>query len=1293
MSASSALRTLRGRVAQRRGLEAEALENYRAAWERSDRSDPELAYRLGQAALKAEALDAAAEGFRCAAALRPENVDAWYKLGFTLERSKKPSEALQAYQQAAALSPSDPRLAFRSARCYEQLGEDDEAISSFHAAVRGGFNPSESYSAIYALERDLPAWKKLQTLRAGEPHRQNDFRWALDIAQLELHMRHHEAAAVAYEHAGTLGTLNERDTVNYAIALLESGERMKADRILSAAAERSKAGGAELGPGMLMAQRGRWSDAIRLFGERLALGGSRTARARICFEIAHAYDRQYLLQDAVSWFRRSVSLDRRQPYRQYRLGVALERLELFEEAACAYSYALSLEAGHPHWWYRLGETFTAFGHERAAVDAYMRSLGNTAWTPPAAIEASENATDGPALNEFDAEVHSAERQYVPEHERLAARYLRSSVEDQVARYPTDPDRWAELARLEEIEPERARVAAMQELRRRPDVSAKKRIRVAELLLDEYRYSDAIAVLRASRKYSRPDGLDLKRYTNSTEKSRRALFAETQTRHDIAPRTVLLESNHGASMGCHPLALFREMTVDPRFQGFTYVWAHTAVATIPDEIASREDVLLVTLHSDEYIHHLATAEYLINNVSFAPYFVRRPGQKYLNTWHGTPLKTLGRSMKQGLLEHENLARNFVQSTHLMAPNDLTRWALIEDHGIDAYFDGQIEVTGSPRLDRLVRDTDTLRAEIRERLGVSPEERLVLFAPTWRGSVATQEFDEEALLEDLRALSHIDGARPFYRAHRLTEKFVRGISVPVEVVPADIDTNDLLAAVDVLVSDYSSIVFDFLPTRRRLVLYVPDEERYAAERGLYLDLEELPATVCRDRESLRSALVAGEDPVRRADYDAAVTRFAPREDGRASSRVLDLMLTEREMRRDARPLLVFHASLIANGIAAAFIALMGALSPDKYRIVLIIEPKVIRTDEGRQLYLGRLPKHVNLAFRIGNIIATPEEQWAVGRRDEHDVEKSGAIGALTERAWTREARRILGSVVPSASIEFDGYATLWTDLMAAVGDETTRHLIWQHNQLADEAREKYPELYDVFRKYRNYDEVVAVADSLAVENHREINAIDPASELTVKSIPNVLPVDDILSSASAELPAEIQQWMAGANINVVAIGRLSPEKNFRSLVQAWGTVQRRFPEARLTVLGDGFERPELESIAASLRIAHSIRFFGRVENPYPIIRATDLFVLPSTHEGQPVVLFEAMVLGVPVACCHTPGSREAVDLGYGCVIAHDPENMATDLENLLDDAAAARGVFDAYAHRIRALEKFDKLALRP
>lgn len=1291
MSAGSAFHALKGRVAHRRGLRAEALENYQAAWEKSNKSDFELAYKLGQAALAVEELGSAAEAFRSATALRPESTESWYRLGFALERGKNPEEAIEAYEKAAQLDPSDTRLQFRSARCYQQLGRNDDAISSYHAAIRGGFNESEAFAAIYTLERRLPAWKRLQTLKAGEPYRQNDFRWALDIAQLELHMRHFEPAAAAYERAMGLGRLSERDAVDHAIALLESGKQKQADELLDATARSTAGEPAEFGPGVFMAKRGRWRDAIRLTRERLELADSTATEARLCFDIAHAYDRQYLHEDAVEWFRRSVELDRIQPYRHYRLGVALERLEHFEHAAAAYSYALSLEPNRTHWWFRLGNAFASMGDKYAAIDAYMRSLGHAEWEPPHTEGATAVFGGEESIVEDLSEGSTNSPEYVPAHERLAADYLRDTVEARVRRRPTDPRAWAELAALEDNDLDSKLHATLEELRRSTGVSAKKRIQTAELMIEAGRLDDAIDILRSSRKFPLPDGLDLKRYTNTAEKHRRALFAETQTRYGIAPRKVLLESNHGASMGCHPLALFREMSSDSRFDGFTYIWARTARCAVPEEIASREDVLLVTLHSDEYLYHLATAEYLINNVSFAPYFVRRPGQKYLNTWHGTPLKTLGRSMKQGLLEHENLARNFVQSTHLMAPNDLTRWALIDDHGIDAYYDGLIEVTGSPRLDRLVNDGEALREDIRRRLGVSPQDRLVLFAPTWRGGVASQDFDEEALLADLKSLSGIEGVRPFYRAHRLTEKFVRQLSVPVEVVPAEIDTNDLLAAVDVLVSDYSSITFDFMPTRRRLVLYVPDEEKYSAERGLYLELSDLPATVCRNREELRSALGGSVDPVSTADYEAAIARFAPLEDGRASKRVLDLMLTEGS-RRDDRPLLVFHASLIANGIAAAFVALMGALTPDRFRVVLIVEAKVIRADEGRQLYLSRLPDHVNLAFRIGNIVASPEEQWAVSRRNEHDLEISGSLAALRDRAWSREAQRILGSATPSASIEFDGYATLWADLMASVGDGETRHLIWQHNQLVEEAITKYPELHDLFRRYGAFDGIIAVAKSLAEENRNELAALGYTKIAGIQSVPNVLPVRDIRALSEEDPSEDVRSWMEGAHLNVVSIGRLSPEKNFRALVHAWRDVLSRFPEARLTVLGDGLERAELEATAQSLEVSGSIRFFGRVDNPYPALGRADLFVLPSTHEGQPVVLFEAMVLNVPVACCFTPGSHEAIVNGYGRIISSDACGMADDLVRILDNLTEASGVFDAEAHRAEAVSEFNRHALR-
>ena len=121
---------------------------------------------------------------------------------------------------------------------------------------------------------------------------------------------------------------------------------------------------------------------------------------------------------------------------------------------------------------------------------------------------------------------------------------------------------------------------------------------------------------------------------------------------------------------------------------------------------------------------------------------------------------------------------------------------------------------------------------------------------------------------------------YRAHRLSEKLLAGVDLPVSVVPKDIDTNELLAAVDVLVTDYSSILFDFLPQKRPIVLYMHDIEEYRAERGLYLDPEEVPGLACYDRAELASAIgraLAGEGIA----PQKALDRYCPYEDGQAST----------------------------------------------------------------------------------------------------------------------------------------------------------------------------------------------------------------------------------------------------------------------------------------------------------------------------------------------------------------------------------------------------------------------------
>lgn len=1265
------------KLARRRGQDTRADEILEKAWNLSRQPDADIALRFGNLALRRGDTPQAVAAFTKAVEAEPKNVDALYKLGFALERSTDWNAADGVYQRAQEFSPGDGRVAFRRGRCLAEMDRAHDAIAQYHLAAKCGHRMADAYLAIYEAEKTSPAWKRLETLRAGTRYHELNFEWLRDRAILASKMGHHKESIEYFHSADRIKPLSKKHRIEMARSHHEVGEIAIADGLLRDLARTDKGPAAQLGPGVYFKERGHWREAIDLFQRKWNECSEASQRASLEFEIGHAYDRQYLWNEAKKWFVLSLRTEGKHAYRHYRLGVTYERLGEYDSAYGPYSRAIQLDPTKKHWWYRLGECAFKNSDVELALTAYQASVPRV-----------DSSTDQPAVSDRIDESEYRESNLI---KLLSTGYVKDLDRRRQASRPTSLATWRESLELSRrYEDVSAELTALMELyRRQAKLDSYDAARASELQMQMDNQDQAIEILQATREVRFPDGIDLKRYLSSPELRRRSLFAEFQESLNIAGKVVFLESNHGASVGCHPLALFREMSRDRRFAGFTYVWSHSKNARIPEEVANRPDVHLAEMHSDVYLKHLATAKYLVNNVSFAPYFVRRSGQVYLNTWHGTPMKTLGRSMHQGVLEYENLARNFVQATHVSSPNELTDWSLFDEHRISRYAKAARRITGSPRLDRLVSTGTQMRADIRRELGVEKNERVVLYAPTWRGGVSDHEFDTDALISDLQVMAGVTGSRVFFRAHRLTEKLVAGARIPVEVVPSDIDTNDLLSAVDVLVTDYSSIAFDYLTTRRSLIFYVPDMEEYKRERGLYLEPSELPGTVCLDHKTLAQALTA-ETKSEGTKYDEAIQKFAPMEDGYAARRTLDFMLETPHESVARKPLVVVHASLIPNGIASALLALLYALDPNEIDIVLVVEGRVIARDEGRQQILARLPNYVDLAFRVGNIAATPEEQWAVNRDESHDILESKPIAALRKRAWTREARRVIGEASPTTAIEFDGYASLWADFIANVGTESTRHLIWQHNQLYDEWRTKYPELAKVFERYINFDAIIPVAESLAVENQNALESAGFSTEARYFPVSNVLDVDRILEQASKPLDKDLTSWLQTDHIQVVSVGRLSPEKNFRSLIEAWPSVMDYRPNARLTILGDGLLRAELQVLIEDLGMESSVKLAGQRTNPYPVIKHADLFILPSTHEGQPVVILEAMTLGVPVAGAFTPGTAELFQIGYGKVVGSEPLSMATDILNILSKRSLAGGAFDPEEYRESAIADFRKAA---
>ncbi len=142
------------------------------------------------------------------------------------------------------------------------------------------------------------------------------------------------------------------------------------------------------------------------------------------------------------------------------------------------------------------------------------------------------------------------------------------------------------------------------------------------------------------------------------------------------------------------------------------------------------VKIVIFSSDEYVRLLASAKYLINDTTFPPYYIKKDGQIYLNTWHGTPLKTLGRRI-QNDIAMGNVQKNFVVSDYLLYPNEFTKNVMIRDYMLENISSGSYILAGYPRNE--VFFDEGSREQIKEKLNLK-EKRIYAFMPTWRGTVA-------------------------------------------------------------------------------------------------------------------------------------------------------------------------------------------------------------------------------------------------------------------------------------------------------------------------------------------------------------------------------------------------------------------------------------------------------------------------------------------------------------------------------------------------------------------------------
>lgn len=353
--------------------------------------------------------------------------------------------------------------------------------------------------------------------------------------------------------------------------------------------------------------------------------------------------------------------------------------------------------------------------------------------------------------------------------------------------------------------------------------------------------------------------------------------------------VLFNSFTGRQYSDSPRAVHEEMVA--RGLPLDYVWVSgDGQAPVPDSARA------VDLWTRGWYEAMATSRYIVTNQHLPEWFCRREGQVVVQTWHGTPLKRIGFDIADLQFADrkylEKLATEAGNWSHLVSPNSFSTPILRRAFR----YSGEMLEIGYPRNDILFADRDTVGARVRAELGLPAGKRVVLYAPTWRDDEfygngrykITMHLDLEAAAAQLGD----DHVLLIRRHPNVVDEIVGAGNGFVFDVSAYPDMADLLAVTDVLITDYSSVMFDFANTGRPMLFFTYDLAHYRDKlRGFYFDFEqEAPGPLLSTSQEVVAA-IRDIDAVAKSHterYTAFAARACDLDDGRASARLVDHLL---------------------------------------------------------------------------------------------------------------------------------------------------------------------------------------------------------------------------------------------------------------------------------------------------------------------------------------------------------------------------------------------------------------------
>lgn len=1216
-----------------------------------------------------------------------------------LKKGKRFSEAVEIYAQAiAAADTKEPTYFWHKAQgqCHMEIGQWDKAEDSFKKALEIRSDKADLYADLgRCLHRQGKWWQEIDALEQALALNARKAAWWYELGCAREIMERWDGAAEAYQKAIELD--GQWAEWHYRLGYVQecnSLPHLSRKAYAAAIARDTQLNAKEYGIGVFHEKRGYWPEAVCAHEAYLRehLPGSAGLHAKL----AVAYHRCYDFEKAAMANLNVLAVTAADPKKEekarsdafYRLGIVHERMNKLEQAAQAYACTLEIQY-NAYRCYRQGYVLAQLGRYEEACAVYLK-LFQPKISPSEQIETTVENTPSKEL-ENGATPDLATPSLADE---LTQVLTQEAVNHYTALLAEDATRleWYFLLgsyqeKLGDMEGAAASFAAG--MARQSDHWPEGWYRLGKALTAAGHFAEACEAFANVEILRRPYWVDRSFYKKNLWFKRRADYVEYSELLPIQEKTVLYESLHGNAVGDNPSALFYHM-LQGDYADWMHVWSLENLDSIPQHLKKFPNVIFIKRESDVYLRYLATAKICINDTTFPEYFIRRKEQIYLNTWHGTPIKYMGKDIIEEPLSYHNASRNFLHCTHFIHSNKYTQCIMETTYNIENIYSGISAITGYPKNDYILNTDNKKKNELKTLLNISKEKKIILYAPTWRGLAFNDKninIEIDFITDVLETCTLFSEYIVLFRAHQALERKWKNKPY-CHIAPQSIATSDILSITDILITDYSSICFDFMATGRPIIFYCHDIEEYRATRGLYFSPQELSGYFCRDIKELKDALQNISKWKIDKKYNECQKKYCAHDDGQAAKRVIDLLQDIPSPKKsDGKKNILFYIDFLKNGIGMAGLTLCNALDKNKYNIFILISVSLAQNNTDVMDMLHKLDSQCYIIPSNRTMNMTIEDRSVQLRFASRKFFINKNEKSIYEKIYTREWKRLFGEVQFDAVIDFTGYAAHQTEVFAYSGCKNK--IIYLHSDMLREKECRFPYLKRIFCNYHLFHKVISVSDGINTVNKDNLANLFEIEKEKFVALPNIQRPEYIHKAAKEALESQDAVLFEPGITVFITLGRLSPEKNQDMLIEAFALLHKKYSDIRLLILGQGPLWHKLNVKIHNLELDKSAFLLGFRENPYALLSRADCFVLSSLYEGQPVVFFEALALNIPIIATDIPTSREVLADGkYGLLVEKSVEGIATGMESFLLGNRKLPN-FDFPTYQNNALQSFENL----